>query len=262
MEPRPIYTPENCSSSAYQLNWSYTLFWHTRPANESWLDDLKAMNEKDHIRILQHQFKDPNISQFLISTGPAVVPLIIAQRVKGRLQRILSDTVPNAFQRNYSLRSIGSTRREKLENYLSGQLEHHPMADSTVQEQLKHYQFRNPDVDLSHPQTTSHAQYLYNLHIVLANDGRYMEIRQSIMEGLRDMLVRASKAKGHRLSCAGILPDHIHILLGCFLNESPEEVALGYMNNLAHACGMVPVFQYSYFVGTTSEYDLGVIPRG
>ena len=34
------------------------------------------------------------------------------------------------------------------------------------------------------------------------------------------------------------------------------------MNNLAYACGMKPVFRSSYYVGTLSEYDLGVIPRG
>jgi hypothetical protein len=45
------------------------------------------------------------------------------------------------------------------------------------------------------------------------------------------------------------------------LEESPEAVVLGYMNNLAYACGMKPCFQFSYYVGTFSEYDLGVIPR-
>jgi len=33
------------------------------------------------------------------------------------------------------------------------------------------------------------------------------------------------------------------------------------MNNLAYTCGMKPVFRFSYYVGTFSEYDLGVIPR-
>ena len=261
MEPRPLYTPANCSNSAYQLNWSYTIFWHSRPTDFSWLDELKTMNEKDHIRILQHEFKDSNMSQFLISTRPTVIPLIVAQRIKGRLQRILCDSVPNAFQRNYSLRSIGSTKREKLEKYIAGQVAHHPMGDSAVQDRLDDYQIRNLDVDLSLPQRTAHAQYWHNLHIVLANDGRYMEIRHELMDRLREMIVKVSKSKGHRLSRAGILPDHIHITLGCSLDESPENVVLCYMNNLAYACGMKPVFQYSYFVGTTGDYDLGVIPR-
>ena len=35
---------------------------------------------------------------------------------------------------------------------------------------------------------------------------------------------------------------------------------LSYMNNLAHVCGLKKVFNYSYYVGTFSEYDIGVIP--
>ena len=37
-----------------------------------------------------------------------------------------------------------------------------------------------------------------------------------------------------------LLPDHIHLTLGCQLNEAPQDVAL---------------------VGTFGEYDLGVVPR-
>jgi hypothetical protein len=46
----------------------------------------------------------------------------------------------------------------------------------------------------------------------------------------------------------------------CKLEESPQDIALSYMNNLAYAQGMKAVFKYSYFVGTFGEYDLGVIP--
>lgn len=75
------------------------------------------------------------------------------------------------------------------------------------------------------------------------------------------MLLAASRAKGHWLSCAALLPDHIHLAIGCKLEESPEEIAMGYLNNLAFARGMRPVFRFGYFVGTFGEYDLGVIPR-
>lgn len=153
---RPIYRPENCAA-AYQLNWSYSLFWHRTPTDFSWFGELKALNEKDHIRLLQHQFKPPNVSQFLVSTPPPVAPLLVAQRVKGRLQHLIREQTPNAFRRNYGLRSVGSTRREKLERYLQAQLEHHPMVDSRAQELLKKYQIHHPSVDLSVAQHTSHT---------------------------------------------------------------------------------------------------------
>ena len=71
------------------------------------------------------------------------------------------------------------------------------------------------------------------------------------------MLLRASRAKGHFLSRAGIVPGHVHLTLGCALNESPQEVALSYMNNLAYVRGMLPVLQFSCYVGTFGEYDVG-----
>ena len=172
---KPIYTEQLCSSPAYQLDWSYTVFWRNQPKDFEWLEQLKALTENDHIRILQHSYKENNTSLFLISTRPQVKPLLIAQRVKGRLQHLLRDAMPDAFQRNYSLRSVGSTRRDKLEQYLSIQLAHHPMADARVQDRLARYQIHFPEIDLSEPRQTSHAQFWYNLHLVLVNDSRFME---------------------------------------------------------------------------------------
>ena len=135
------------------------------------------------------------------------------------------------------------------------------MVDVRVDQRLKKFQIHCPDVDLSKPRRTTHAQYWYNLHVVLVNDCRYMEVRDDVLDLIHQMILDASAAKGHLLSRAAIVPDHIHLTLGCSLDESPEEVVLSYMNNLAHVCGMKAVFKYSYYVGTFSEYDLGVIPR-
>ena len=134
------------------------------------------------------------------------------------------------------------------------------MADDRVEQRLKEFQIHRPDVDLSEPRRTTHAQYWHNLHVVLVNDGRYMEVRDEVLDLVHHMILDVSAAKGHLLSRAAIVPDHIHLTLGCGLNESPEEVVLSYMNNLAHVCGLKEVFNYSYYVGTFSEYDIGVIP--
>ena len=135
------------------------------------------------------------------------------------------------------------------------------MAGSGVQQRLTRYQIHRRDVDLSKPRRTTHAQYWYNLHVVLVNEWRYTEIRDDTLQCIRDMILGASDAKGHLLSRAAIVPDHIHLTLGCRFEESPEEVVLLYMNNLAYVCGMKAVFKCSYYAGTFGEYDLGVIPR-
>ena len=257
--PDPIYTADNCQQPAYQLNWSYSLFWHEAPQAAAWLESLQAATEADGIRILQHEFGDKSVSQFLVSTRPNVTPQFIAQRMKGRLQHLVKATAPAAFQRNYSIRSIGSANRENIEAYVDGQLEHHPSADERVTERLKGLQIHNTIVNLSQPSQTSHAIYWYNLHVVLVSDGRYREVHAQPLQTLHDMILKVSATKGHGLSRAAILPDHIHLALRCKIDESPESVALSYLNNLAFALGMTRVFRFGYYVGTFGEYDLGAI---
>ena len=256
----PLYTPADCKV-AYQLNWSHSLFWNSPPHDCGWFPDLAKAREADSIRLLEHEFKPPNVSQFLVSATPSVPPALVAHRVKGRLQHLTRRTAPKAFKRNYSLRSLGSTRQEKLDAYIASQLEHHPMADARVQERFSAYQVYHPEVDLVSARRNSYAQFCCNLHVVFATEERWREIRHDVMLRVRDMIESASRRKGHLLRRAGLLPDHVHLTLGCGLEEPAEEVALSYMNNLAYVQGMSAVFRNSYFVGTFGEYDLGVIPR-
>ena len=135
------------------------------------------------------------------------------------------------------------------------------MADSRTHQRLAQFQMHDPKVDLAAPRGTTHARYWYNLHLVLVNEGRLREIREDVLKCLQDRIQGAANRKKHLLSRAAILPDHLHIMLGCPLEVSPEEIVLSYMNNLAHALGMKATFRFSYYVGTFSEYDLGVIPH-
>ncbi len=253
----PIYTIDTCKP-AYQLNWALSLFWHVPVADVAWLSELQAATEADGVRVLEHRFVKPGVSQLLVSSRPEVAPHRVVWSVKGRLQHLVRREHPKAFRRNYALRSIGSASREAIERYIAGQVEHHPMADPRVQERLQVYQIHNPEVDLSAGRQNAHALYWYNLQVCFVNDGRWREIRHDVLAGMRDMIIRASGKKGHLLSRAGIVPDHVHLALGCNLDESPAEVALSYMNNLAYACGQKRVFAFGFYVGTFGEYDLGV----
>lgn len=254
----PLYTAKN-TRVAYQLNWSYALFWREPPQSLDWYPELQAVTEPDHIRLLNHAFCEPNVSKFLVSTTPEVVPELIPQRVKGRLQHLLQRTMPRAFQRNYSLRSIGSTKRDKVEAYVASQLGHHSMADARVQARLEEYQVHDETVDLSRQRQTSHAIYWYSLHLVFVMRDRDMHLQDETLTAIRNMICAAAKKKKHSLSRAAVLPDHIHLTIGCDLAESPEQVALSYLNNLAFAVGMKTIFEYGYWVGTFGEYDLGVV---
>jgi REP element-mobilizing transposase RayT len=86
-----------------------------------------------------------------------------------------------------------------------------------------------------------------------------MEIRYDVMDRLLATVELAASKHGHRLSRAAILPDHIHLTLGCEVSESPEDVVLGYLNNCAYVQDMKPIYKFGYYVGTFGEYDRGAV---
>jgi len=255
----PLYTSHN-TEPAYQLNWGLTVFWRQTSIGENgWLADLQEATEPDGVRVIKHRITTDDASQFFVSTKPHVSPSQLVRSVKGRLQHVIRSQTPKAFQRNYCLRSIGSARRSVVEDYVAKQLGRHRMADPGVQQRLARFQRDYPDVDLRKPSFSSHGEYWYNLHLVIVNDERWMEIRDDVLRKLSGMIDRVASKYGYRLSRVGLLADHIHMTIGCPIDRSPEDVALGYLNNCAYACGMKPAFQFGYYVGTIGEYDRGAV---
>ncbi len=257
--PNAIYTSENVRV-AFQLNWGYSLFWHDANPGELWLPKLCELCEAAGIRVLSHQLKTPTCSQFFVSTRPDLSPDKIPKGIKGRLQTLVRQTRPNAFQRNYDLHSIGSTQREKVEHYVAGQLAHHAEDDVIENESnLADLQIINPEVDLSRFRLTSHARFRFNLHIVL-RFSQAVSLHDSKSLGAVRKAIRSTAQKHqHLLSRAGLLQDHVHLVLGASLTSSPLNVALPYMNNIAWMLGQKPVLKSGCFIGTVGEYDRGAI---
>ena len=115
------------------------------------------------------------------------------------------------------------------------------------------------DATRGEPCFSSHGEYWYNLHLAIVNCERWMETREDVWERRGRMIEGVSRKHGYRLSRVGLLPDHIHATMGCLIDRSPEDVALGLLNNCAFACGMKAVFKFGYFVGTFGEYDRGAV---
>lgn len=259
---KAIYTDNNCQATS-QLRWSLALFTRaTLPPPETWSDLLQEAVERDNITLLEYHFHSPNVWLFLLSTPPPVRPPEIVKSVKGRLQHLVQKSIPAAFKRNFSLTSIGDRRRGEIESYVASQYGRQPMGDNRMQARFGQYQFVFPAVDLSKPQFSSHGRYIYNLHLVLVHEEDWRQVGEDYLAASRDMFFKAARKKGHRLSRLALLTDHLHATIGCNYYESPEEVALAYMNNLAYAHGMKAVFCHRYYVGTFGEYDMGVIWRG
>lgn len=147
-------------------------------------------------------------SAMLLSTQPAVAPSQIIRSVKGRLQHLLQAAHPKAFRRNFSLTSLGDANRTAVEQYVSDQLGHHRMGDPRIEARLARYQLEFPGVDLSRPMFSAHGRYVYNLHFVIVHAERWREAGEEFPDATRDMVLKAARQKGHRLSRLAILPDH------------------------------------------------------
>ena len=70
------------------------------------------------------------------------------------------------------------------------------------------------------------------------------------------------KKKGYAISTRSVMPDHLHLAVRGNIEQSPEEIALTMMNNLAYAFGQNPIWQSSYYAGTFGEYDMGAVRNG
>ena len=251
----PLYTPENCSN-AYQLNWSLSVFGASAlpPPAES-LEHRRAACEPDGVRILECEPTSPSVVQFFVSTRPSVPPSEIVRSIKGRWQYRIRDRYPSAFRRNYRLDTVGAANNETLDRYVDHQVSRHPMADSRINDRLVAFQFHDPRVDLAVVQSSNAGRYVNGLQVVIETNGGWSEIQTDMLQASREMNIRASAKKRWRLSRIGLLSNHIHILLGASMTESPESIALALLNNLASVHDMKPVFRFSYYVGSFGAYD-------
>ncbi len=255
----PIYTADN-TNAAYQLNWSLALFGKQGlPAPASWCEELKAATESDGVRILSSHARSDSTLQFLVSTCPKSSPSDIVRSVKGRLQYLIRDLLPKAFRRNYHVQSTGEAKSDVLDQYVAGQTAKHPMADNAVQACLEALQFHDEAVDLSKCSIGTYGQYLNSLQIVLENEDNWNEVRESQLQRVQKVIIQTAKKKKWQLSRVGLLSNHMHMLLGASVAESPQSIALSLMNNIAYAYGMKPILKFSYYAGTFGGYDRGAI---
>ena len=257
----PLYTSLN-TTHAYQLNWSLSLFLKSCvPPLVQWLEPLRRATESDAVRILEVRELERLSLQFYLSTQPHVSPSDIVRSAKGRLQYLLRMTIPQAFQRNYGIFSVGAANIHCLEAYVQKQPSRHPMAATHVQQRIDSFQFYDDKIDLREYRASSHGRYLHNLQIVLENRDHLHDASERTLSTIRSMVIRSCAKKNQRLARIGLVSNHLHILLGCSVDESPQMVALALMNNIAYAFEMKPVLEFSFYAGTFGPYDRGAIRK-
>jgi REP element-mobilizing transposase RayT len=264
MGVEPLYHAAGLRA-AYQLRYGWTGWPSTAPLPcdllAQVLPNIGSEWEKDGIRLLESTLA-PEQMQLLLSTTPAVDPVTLAGRVKGRLQhhcRRLGSPVD--FSRKLAIRSLGDPTRSQVEAYVANQVSTEALADERFRQVLAPLTWVDSQVDLSRPSETNSGRYWYNLHVVLVVRARYRIGDRALLARIRHVALRISGKKGHAVSTLAVLPDHLHVALRGALALSPEAIALSFLNNLAYGLGQRPWWEAGYYAGTFGEYGMAAVRR-
>ncbi|MBI3410228.1 MAG: transposase [Planctomycetes bacterium] len=114
-------------------------------------------------------------------------------------------------------------------------------------------------MDLSAPAESKSGRYWYNLHLVLVTSSRYRISEAATLAQIRATALRICAKKGYMASTMATMPDHLHIALRGAVLHSPEEIALGFLNNLAHVMNQGRWWELGYYAGTFGEYSMAAV---
>ena len=257
--PSPLFLPSNCSA-AYQLSWSLSVFGKERlPSPSECIDALRIEVAKDQLKILECEYRAPNVAMFFLSSQPSASPSQIVRSIKGRWQHLSRATDRIEFRRNYRIDSVGDANAIVLDEYVAKQAAKHRMADERVQAMFESMQYHNPNVDLGDIQRSSYGEFIYALQIVLESESGWNEVRSDVLKAYRGAVIGTCRKHQWRLARIGLLSNHLHLLIGPAMTDSPEGVALALMNNLAYTQGMKAILRWSYYAGGFGKKDRGSI---
>lgn len=215
----------------------------------------------DGIRLLEKHWHRDRL-QVTCSVRPTMAPTLFTARVKARLQyalRIAGTRIE--FSRKVAFRSLGENKREQVEGYIANQVVKAQFIDPQFAELIARYTHVNDYVSLREPTATNRGRYWYDLHLVLVTEHRERFVDEASLNRIKKVCEKNAQKKGYLLGSISVMPDHIHMALRGNVEEAPEAIVLGFMNNIAFEFGQQPVLRPSYYAGTFGEYDMGAVRR-
>jgi REP element-mobilizing transposase RayT len=264
MQPQPLYDGRNLRP-AYQLRYGWTGWPTGNTSLPTELSDVARQTaelwESDGLWLLELRCCGQE-AQLTFSAKPEVAPVLVASRVKGRLQYALRKAgLPVQFSRKLAIRSIGENCTDDVQQYIRSQVANAAFADPDFANRLEQFTVADAGVVLSQPTETDSGRYWYNLHVVLVTEERYQRGDEQWLGRIRDQSFHIARKKGYAIFCLSVMPDHLHVALRGNIRHSPQEIALAFQNNLAYALGQVRVWRHTYYAGTFSEYDMQAVRR-
>jgi REP element-mobilizing transposase RayT len=259
MEPVPLYNAD-AGEPAYQLRYTWAGWPSSGDLPQVDLERVKDYWENDGLRLLESRWS-PHEVQLAFSARPDVAPVFLAARAKGRLQHAIRQAGLrfNGFSRKVAVRSVGENTTADVEAYIARQVSKEAFVDPRFAAQMEEFTVCCPEVDLKQASESSHGRYWYNLHVVLVVAERDRITDRKSLTTIRDGCFRIAAKKSHSIARLSLVPDHLHLALRGNIEQSPQEIALGFQNNVAYMLGQVRIWDNGFYAGTFSEYDFGAI---
>jgi REP element-mobilizing transposase RayT len=250
------------STAAYSLRWSWTGWPSLGPMPVFTDDDWRFLAdawEQDGIRLLERNCQS-DYCQATVSTKPSADPSFIVARIKGRIDhRFRSQKSPFKFSRKVSLRAIGNNTTDAVQDYIGRQVDSAEFCSSEFARDLKQFTRVWEDLDLHEPLEVSSGRYWYLIHLVLVVDGRHRIRDLCFLGELFEACQAIALDRGYRLGGISVMPDHLHMCLRGAVADSPEGIAIRFMNETCQRLGVVGLWRPSYYVGTTGAYNMNAV---
>ena len=154
---------------------------------------------------------------------------------------------------------MGDNTTQIVTDYISRQVAKSDYVDPRFKDFLNRFTVEDSAVDLTQPTATVSGRYWYNLHLVLVVSDRFPIAAEAALTTIRDRCFVIAAEKGDAVRALSLMPDHLHLALRGNIEQSPQEIALAFQNNLAFALGQNAVWSHNYYAGTFGEYDMQAI---
>ena len=259
-EKKPIYTQKN-TKCVHSLHYDWT-GWTSKKTSlpetvPRAIEMCASLWINDGFKLLKWDVKNDRI-QILFKVIPEISPILLTQRVKGRLDNALRKLgTPVIFSRKVGFRCLGENTRKIVNNYVMKQVGKSDYADERYKNILRTYTIQNDNVDLSQPVIATHGRYWFNIHLVIVVDNRNNPITmKENFEKIKLTCLKIANKKEIEIAHLAIMPDHIHISMKGNPKISPQETGLSFLSNLAYILGNNHCWNNEFYVGSFSEYSL------
>jgi REP element-mobilizing transposase RayT len=244
-------------SGLHKTYYRYTAYLKS-PMNETFIpqEDLTAAWQTDGIRLHAFHLEQRRV-QMVCESAATVTPIMIAQRLKGRLNHCLRGRYSDfpGFDRDFFLGTLGQNDRDIVTRYVQGQVDRSDLVDPLYRLRMKALRFhQDPGAPVHGKHRGIHDHFL---HVVLVTQGRYRMFPPEAKK-VADSLIEGSKDAGMDMLEFSIMPDHAHLMIRPDHHRSPDQSLDDLKSASAKILRRTRFWQNGGYTGSVGPYRMAV----